>query len=302
MQGTHKALAVCLAAGFLISIILFILSLRDIDADEQALKYHGISKSLDEEDGKPVVYDQGKHFCWLGQYFIKYFNRFEAVEFSGAKAQSCISQDGVVILTSIRLMYKMDRKKLSDALFDWGEQDQVREYVHRLAQDAIRNACSLYSAEKFFAERGAIEDAILREFTESVMENKAYVEAGQVQFSNAKMPKDFEQAVVLKIKEKQDIDSAKGPERNGTLLDGQIKLDVAKITTQVDLKNATATAAATVQAASQEAIGIQQDFIEKAAAWRHYKETNGLTVRQLIDGYFVSLAMKNASLPVYKLP
>jgi regulator of protease activity HflC (stomatin/prohibitin superfamily) len=295
----------CLFISILI-IVLLVMSFKDIDADQQALKYNGIAKTLAGYDkdksleGQEVsVFDQGKHHVWPGQYMIKYYNRYSAMELSGDSAQNCISKDGVVITTDLRIMYKMIRKELHVALFEFGEQEDVEGYVMRLAHDAIRDGCSGFAAEEFYANRRQIEAAIAERFGVLVSENKAHVEPGPIQFTNAKMPLQFENSVVEKLKAKQDIESARGPERAGKILDAEIALAVANITSKVDIANATATKDAILAAAEKEVPGIVADFEQKAAAWKYYKEQNGLSVQEFISGYFSALAMENSSLPVY---
>lgn len=334
-DAAKMAAAVCCGFWVIVFIVLMAMSFKDIDADQQGLKYHGLSKSLTKDGDTVTVFDQGKHHVWPGQYFIKYFNRFDTLELTDGNAQTCLSRDGVVILTQIRILYKMVRNELADALFNFGEQDAVRKYVTRLAQDSIRDGCAEFKAEEFYANRRKIESTIadrfacatgckrpvcLDPYTPPYVDDGGtctrrcdafpttaaepggfcpHIEAGPIQFTNAKMPPLFEVAVTDKLKAKQDIDSARGPEREGSKLDATIALSVARITAEVDLKNATAQSEAIASAAIQEVEGIKADFEEKAKAWKFYKETNGLSVDQFLHGYFTALAMENSSLPVY---
>lgn len=294
-DGKTLSIGSCVGFLLLITIVLLAVSFKDIDADEQGVKFHSLAKTLDTSQ----TFDQGKFHVWPGQYFIKYKNRFTSLSLEDDKSQTCLANNGVSVRVSVRVQYKMIRNELFTVVTEFGEQEHVEKYLFRLAQDAIRIGCSRFNASYFYSDRQAIQEAIKSNLDEMAKEYSSHTEIGPVQLTSIILPPNFDSAVQGKQEAFQLIESAMGAERRGLILDAQKQLAVATIDKQTRIATAKAHAEAVKAAAQLEIQGIKAEFQAKADAWHTYMQENGLSQNDFISGYMSSQALAISDMPVF---
>ena len=90
--------------GILLTVILIPLSIFDVEQEEYALKYDGLTKNLDNK-----VYDEGKYLFTPETELFIYNKIVVTIEL---KDLVCLASDGVQITMNIDYQYQLIRDEL----------------------------------------------------------------------------------------------------------------------------------------------------------------------------------------------
>jgi regulator of protease activity HflC (stomatin/prohibitin superfamily) len=284
----------CCCLVLIIVCILLGFSFRKVEVDEMALKWGTLSMSLGDK-----IYRQGRHHVWPAVKFMKFTWRVQTVDLFGGKSLDCYSSDGVLSRVELSYQYRLKPTELRDAVLDFGEQTLIEQFTVRLAQDAIRDACSYYQAEDFFRDREGLTNRMDAELGKRFNASKPHADFIRVVDSNIWLPPGFETAILQKQDAQIMISFAEGSERTEKMLAAREKLIVAGLDRQRALIKAEGLKNATIIAAEDEAEGIRLEFDQIVSKFREYKQTVGLNTLQFARSYLASEAMKRAGLPIY---
>jgi len=206
MEGGKIALFICLGiccfVAFLLAVILIPVSLKDIEADEYAIRYNHLTNNLDEKN----VWTEGKHLLTPESEFFIFKRTLQNLDYIDSDSIKCLSQEGLQMTLSVTTQYQIIKDNVSDVLLDYGFEDKWREYLHSVTRDSLKDVCGKYTADDYFNKRADIEKEMETTLKQFYQDSKAYCTNELVQLRNVAHPTAYVKANQDKQSTEQEKD------------------------------------------------------------------------------------------------
>jgi regulator of protease activity HflC (stomatin/prohibitin superfamily) len=304
--------------GVLLVVILIPLSIKDVNHEEYALRYEGLTKELDTTH----VYEEGKYIFEPQTELFKYNKIVGTVAFRGDSLLECLSKDGIIIYANVVFQYQLRKSELFDIFWEFGEESSLKELFVSVAKDSVRNVIARYEAIQFYGERSTIESAIGNQLSQDFIESGTHADITFLQLENYDFPDELSNAIFDKQRGEQDLDTANN-EREGALTGAETALLLAEVEAEqrniqavaegqkvileaeasVEVISSKATAEATVIliAGEAEATSTQEVWEKRKVLFYTIKDTMGMTNDEFVNDYLYSMVLNNAKNPITKI-
>lgn len=181
MRGCTIAAIVIFSVSSIILIGTLVgLSVKKVNNGEYAIVYHDVSNQFDA-----TILEEGRHVLTPDNHLFKFTKKFVTND----DPVQCLSSDGLYISVIPVIQYQFNKTTLYDAFRNLGEQSKIKRYINSIIETAVLDACSLFTAENFYTNRGDVEREISEQFTRK-LENAKIPGAspGFVQLKNFQLP------------------------------------------------------------------------------------------------------------------
>jgi len=265
-------------------IVLMALSFEILNYDEYGIKYHKVSRELDNQ-----VFVEGRHYVQPGQTFFRFKSTFITINFQNGEWGSadetpiqCTTGDGLEVEIEATVQYQLRRNELYDLLLTFGT--EFENSLIAQAKAAIRDGCGNKTSEEMYNNRQGIQAAMLDEVANQL--STLYVDVGFLELINIELPPQYNNAVGDKESARADVDVALN-QRTQALILSQTTLLTAGEDAKIKLIQANATADGIITAATTDAQAVTNDLNTKAQVYYEIKETFNFTAAELIN--YISL-------------
>jgi len=304
--------------GVLLVVILIPLSIKDVNHEEYALRYEGLTKELDTT----LVYEEGKYLFEPQTELFKYNKIVGTVAFRGDSLLECLSKDGIIIYANVVFQYQLRKSELFDIFWEFGEESSLKQLFVSVAKDSVRNVIAKYEAIQFYGERSTIESEIGTQLTQDFITSGTHADITFLQLENYDFPDELSNAIFDKQRGEQDLDTANN-EREGALTGAETALLLAEVEAEqrniqavaegqkvileaeasVEVISSKATAEATVIliAGEAEATSTQEVWEKRKVLFYTIKDTMGMTNDEFVNDYLYSMVLNNAKNPITKI-
>jgi hypothetical protein len=304
--------------GVLLTVILIPVSIKNVNHEEYALRYEGLTKELDTS----LVYEEGKYLFEPQTELFKYNKIVGTVAFRGNSLLECLSKDGIIIYANVVFQYQLRKSELFEIFWEFGEESSLKQLFTSVAKDSVRNVISRYEAIQFYGERSTIESAIGTQLTADFITSGTHADITFLQLENYEFPEELSNAIKEKQRGEQDLDTATN-EREGALTQVETELLIAIVDaekrniqaltesekiildaeTQVEIILNKGQAEANVILINGESIAIStQELWEKRFIYYEtIRDNMGMTNEEFVNNYLYSLVLNQANQPIIRI-
>jgi len=197
-------------------------------------------------------YTGGIHWLGVGHSFIKFPTLLQELSFSGADAIDSRTLDGIAIILTVRVFYRLDSSKDSLGAIYLLFKDNWQTGYTQLSRAIVRDVAARYTAFQFYNSRSEVETAMNEALGASFLDWKASVSDFKLQ--NFDLPAAFRDAVSETDKARQEKE----------IVDQEA--DIATTQTATKVEAAFKQVNVTAFRAQAQAISIQLDYDARANA------------------------------------
>ena len=304
--------------GLLLTVILIPVSIKNINHEEYALRYEGLTKELDTS----LVYEEGKYLFEPETKLFKYNKIVGTVAFRGDSLLECLSRDGIIIYANVVFQYQLRKSELFDIFWEFGEESSLKKLFTSVAKDSVRNVIARYEAIQFYGERSTIESEIGIQLKEDFITSGTHADITFLQLENYDFPEELSDAIFDKQRGEQDLDTATN-EREGALTGAETELLLSEVeaeqrniqaiaegekvileaeaSVEVISSRAIAEAAVILIAGEAEATSTQELWEKRKILFYTIKDTMEMTNDEFVNDYLYSMILNNANNPITKI-
>jgi len=278
--------------GVILTCILIPLSIQMVDQSQ-----YGIAYNIHTCTAKSDVYNEGKYFLGVATTMFLYNRIVVTMEFSGETAVQCLTFDGIQVVLAITFQYQLIEQELITVFFDYGEEWQLQDFLQVTARDSIRDTCATKTAQNFYEERGAIEQAMTAALMSDVILARGHVFVRLLQLKNVELPIELKTAIEEKQRSEQDIDNALN-ERAGELINARTKLETAKVEAQTLIIVSEAEASAVLTEAQEKATAITKVFENRGSVYKFIMSENNMSSTEFVNDYLSGVVLRDSATPI----
>ncbi len=149
--------------GVILLVVLLPLSIKHVNNGQYAIVYHDVSNHVEDR-----VLSEGRHVLTPDNHLYKFTRKF----ITSDTPITCLSNDGLYISVVPVIQYQLNKGRLLSSFRNLGEQGKIKRYTNAIIESSTRDACSLFTAEKFYTNRGDVERQIANQFYVRVNSSK----------------------------------------------------------------------------------------------------------------------------------
>jgi len=283
----------CSCCVFIILICTLIpLSFKSVDQSQFGIAYNNLTCTARED-----VYQEGKYFVGPMVTMFHYNRIVVAIELSGDRSVECLTYDGIQVVLDITFQYQIIELELHTVFYDFGVEWFLQDYIKATARDSVRDVCATKTAQNFYEERGAIEQAMYEGLVSDMALAQAHVVIRLLQLKNVELPIELKTAIEEKQRSEQDIDNALN-ERQGALINAQTLLETAKVEAETLIIVAEAEALALLTEAEESSTAITQVFENRGSVYSYIMEQTNMSATTFVNDYLYAVVVRDSKDPV----
>jgi len=273
---------------FLISIILFACSFDVVKPTQFGLFQNGWSGSVDTS----YVYDAGRYFVWLRNFFITVPAYRVNIEFSAAKTAdappvpgrtgrdlSDPDSGGQPVTLSFSFQYQFKREDVGKVYNEFGNQYEPRFLL--FARMAVSDVAQKYTPDKFWTHRSEVAQDMFETIKKSLRVN-GHCDVTNFQLLQVDFPAKYETMITdIQLQVQYKLTSEYQQKVTDVLKDIDIMTATNKATIASINAGASATSALLVNKAKTDGFYIQQSA--KAESYAELANLLQLTKKEVLD-------------------
>jgi len=278
----------CLGILFFISIILLALSFDVVKPTEYGLLQNGWTGWVDTDS----MYDPGRHFVWLRNFFITFPAYRVSVEFSSGHNASAPpvpartgrdmndpDSGGQPVTLSFSFQYQFDKDDVGGVYKEFGEQYEARYLL--FARMAVSDVAQKYTPDKFWNDRAAVADDMFSTLKHTLRKNGRCA-VTNFQLLQVDFPNKYEDMITdIQLQVQYKLTSEYQQQVTAVVKN----IDVLTAETEASIASINAAAAATTNLIVNEARteGFYAQQAAKAEAYAEVQSALGLSNKEVLD-------------------
>jgi len=277
--------------GMLLIVILIPESIRNVAADEYAIRYDGLTKKIHSE-----VYEEGKHVFTPETSLFKFTRTIQKITLD----MTCLTSNGIGIPVIVDVQYQVPKGQVLTIFDEFGLTQNLKDYLFLVAADSVRDSISKFTAKEFYETRALIQDMIEVDMISSFEQAQTHVDVMMVVLSNYDFPAALDAAISDKRSSQNDIAIAEN-ERAGQLMHAQTALLVAEINAHRLQIEARAEVDSIIAEANAKATSIMEVWANRESTYDEIKTSVSMNVTEFIEDYLTSIVLQTATSPIISL-
>lgn len=235
------------------------------------------------------LYPSGRYMAGIGRKFLSFPTTYQTIrmgsefgELADAGDIVCRTSEGLVMRVEVSFQYRLNItiEDLVRVYLDTA--DQYHIVYTDMAQAAIRDACSLYTATEFIENRTELAEA-MHEFTNARLE-RLYASIPTFELVNMEFDQAFAYAIEQTQIAKQDVLLAEN-QYSVAEVDSERRIAEAQTVAQITVRDAYAFNVSLAAAAQAEAELFAIRIREQTLGFKTLREELGLNTSQALLGY-----------------
>lgn len=271
--------------GILLTCILVPLSIFDVSHDDYAIKYDSLTKKVDHsivEEGKYIFTPETELF-----YYNKIVVTISFTDFI------CLTNDGINIEMNLNIQYQLIKNELFSIFWEFGKEEQLKTLLKNIAEDSIRDVCSIYEHGDFPDQRDIIQSNMENTLANDFILSKAHAELQYLELINYEFPDSLNTAIDSKQSALQDINNAEN-EREGELTIAGTLYNTVSTEAETLVNQAEGTAEAILTAAEEEATSTTEIWENRLKTYYKLKEEMEMTSEEFVSEYLYGVIIVNS--------
>ncbi len=196
--------------ALLLTIVLVAVSIKNVAHNDLAIVVNAHSKEVDSD-----ILEEGRHTLYPGATLHTFPRKFVTIN----DQISCLSKDGLHIDIRPTVQYQYIKERLMFSFRRVGNSEELREFNRNIAETALRDACSNFTAQQFYTSRGIVEANIATRFNELISQSKlSGGSPGFVQMDNFQLPSALLEAISESQRALEDVDIAESQRDESLIL------------------------------------------------------------------------------------
>merc|ERR1712110_64436 len=87
-----------------------------------------------------------------------------------------LTMDGLSVNINVQVQYALKRSDVIDIVLEFGSEENLTDFLRKIAEDSIRDVAALNTAEDFYTQRGPIETQMQEQLIIDMANANAHVD------------------------------------------------------------------------------------------------------------------------------